>query len=128
MIRYLNLDDLLEIHGRVLEATGGAEGVRDIGLLDSALARPQAAFSGLDLYPTISEKAAALLHSLIKNHPFVDANKRTAFTAMDLFLRINGFRLTGSEDEKYTFVMAVADGSLLFPNIAPWIGNHIKKA
>ncbi|MEK6683438.1 MAG: Fic family protein [Nitrospirota bacterium] len=69
MIRYSSLDDLLEIHGRVLEETGGAEGVRDIGLLDSAIARPQAAFGGLDLYPTIPEKAAALIHSLIKNHP-----------------------------------------------------------
>ena len=92
---YLTLEDLLEIHRRVIESTGGSDGIRSIPLLDSAVARPQATFGGIDLYPALPEKAAALLHSIISNHPFVDGNKRTGFTAMDVFLISRRIRYYG---------------------------------
>lgn len=123
---YLTIEDLLEIHKSVVENTGGAEGIRSIPLLDSAVARPQATFGGVDLYPTLSEKAAALLHSVISNHPFVDGNKRTGFTAMDVFLRLNGFQLTTGEDEKYDFVISVATGTIPFSKMTDWIAQRLE--
>jgi len=83
----LSLEDALEIHRQVIAETGGSPGIRDVRLLDSAMHRPQASFAGLDLYPGLAEKAAALLHSLVMNHPFVDGNKLRAHST-----RFNGFR------------------------------------
>ena len=123
---YLTLEDLLEIHRRVIENTGGSDGIRSIPLLDSAVARPQATFGGIDLYPSMPEKAAALLHSIICNHPFVDGNKRAGFTAMDVFLRLNGYHLAGGEDEKYDFVMGIASEAISFSKIASWIEQRIE--
>lgn len=107
-MNYLYPNQVLFLHKRVLESSGGAEGVRDEGLLESAVYRPQASFGGADLYPDVFSKAAALGHSLIKNHPFIDGNKRTGFEALRLFLRINGLDLKASENEKFEFVMKVA--------------------
>lgn len=87
MTRYLTPQQVLFIHARLIATTGGEHGVRDVGLLASAVARPQATFDGADLYPDLSEKAAALMDSLTRNHPFVDGNKRTAIAAAALFLR-----------------------------------------
>jgi death-on-curing protein len=122
---YLTLEDVLEIHRQVIAETGGATGIRDVGLLDSAIHRPQASFAGIDLYPGLAEKAAALMHSLILNHPFLDGNKRTAFTAADVFLRLNGQNFAASEDELFEFVTAVADGQMSFEQIGPWIKTHL---
>jgi len=123
---YLTLEDLLEIHRRVIESTGGSDGIRSIPMLDSAVARPQATFGGIDLYPSIPEKAAALLHSIICNHPFVDGNKRTGFTSMDVFLRLNGYYLVAGEDDKYDFVMGVASEDIAFSKITSWIEQKIE--
>ena len=87
-------------------------GVRDEGLLESALAQPQATFAGEFLHSTIYEQAAAYLYHLAMNHPFVDGNKRTAFAAMDTFLRINGYCLVLPNEEVYAFVLEVANGNL----------------
>ena len=125
MTIYLTLEDLLEIHRRVIAETVGSAGIRDVGLLDSAIHRPQASFAGIDLYPGLAEKAAALMHSLILNHPFLDGNKRTAFTAADVFLRLNGQNFAASEDELFEFVTAVADGQMSFEQIGPWIKTHL---
>jgi death-on-curing protein len=125
MIIYLTLEDVLEIHRQVIAEPGGATGIRDVGLLDSAIHRPQASFAGIDLYPGLAEKAAALMHSLILNHPFLDGNKRTAFTAADVFLRLNGWKLAANEDELFKFVTAVADGQMSFEQIGPWIKTHL---
>lgn len=122
---YLTLEDLLEIHRRVIESTGGSDGIRSIPLLDSAVARPQATFGGIDLYPALPEKAAALLHSIISNHPFVDGNKRTGFTAMDVFLRLNDYHLLAGEDEIYELVMSVASESIALSKITSWIEQRI---
>jgi death-on-curing protein len=121
MTVFLRLEDMLEIHRQVIEATGGAAGVRDVGILDSEVHRPQAGFGGALLYLELHDQAAALLHSIAMNNPFVDGNKRTAITAMDVFLRMNGRTLNASEDEKYDFMMQVSSGQLSFPGIVQWI-------
>ncbi|MBA3293887.1 MAG: type II toxin-antitoxin system death-on-curing family toxin [Geodermatophilaceae bacterium] len=105
---YLQLDDLLKI----AERTIGTAVVRDSGLLESALVRPQASYFGVDPYPTLEEKAAALLHSLVGNHALIDGNKRLGLAAMIAFLGMNGRRLTMTNDEAYDFVMAVATREL----------------
>ena len=106
---FLDLEDLLHIARRTL---GTEPDVRDHGLLEAALARPQATAFGADAYPTTEEKAAALLHSLARNHALVDGNKRLALAATIAFLGINGLRLTFSNDEAYDLVIAVATGEL----------------
>ncbi|MEW6499353.1 MAG: type II toxin-antitoxin system death-on-curing family toxin, partial [Cyanobacteriota bacterium] len=91
--RFIAKEMVLAIHARQLDKFGGTSGLRDAGLLDSALAQPQATFSGELLHPTIAEQAAAYLYHLAMNHPFVDGNKRTAFAVTDTFLRVNGYSL-----------------------------------
>lgn len=105
---YLDLDDLLHIAGAVLPSVD----VRDVGLLESALARPQASAFGSDAYPELHTKAAALLHSVASNHGLVDGNKRLALAATIASLGINGWRLTLTNDEAYELVVAVASGEL----------------
>lgn len=103
---------VLSIHARQIERFGGTPGVRDEGLLESALAQPQATFGGEFLHPTISEQAAAYLYHIAMNHPFIDGNKRTAFAVMDTFLRLNGCALNLTDDRAYDLVMRVARGTM----------------
>jgi death-on-curing protein len=105
---FLDLDDLLHVAARTL----GEVQVRDIGLLESTLARPRSTAFGEDAYPTLHAKAAALLHSLARNHPLVDGNKRLALAGTIAFLGLNGIRLTLSNDEAYDLIVAVASGEL----------------
>lgn len=127
-MNYLYPNQLLFLHKRVIEASGGSQGVRDQGLPESAVYRPQASFAGADLYPDLFSKAAALGHSLIKNHPFVDGNKRTGFESMRLFLRMNGFDLKAGEDQKYDFIMKIASSSELAEHqIAEWLRSRSRK-
>jgi death on curing protein len=109
MTEFLDVEDLLEIAPL---AAGGPVVVRDQGLLAAAAARPQATVLGEDAYPTLPEKAAALLHSLVRNHALVDGNKRLGWLATFVFLDINGHRVVASQDEVVELVLAVADGSL----------------
>ena len=106
---FLDLDELLYVAVRTL---GAEPEVRDLGLLESALARPQASAFGQDAYPTIHEKAAALLHSVARNHALVDGNKRLALAAAIAFHGLNGVRLTLTNDEAYDLVIGVASGKL----------------
>ena len=106
---FLDLDDLLHVAERTL---GAAPQIRDVGLLQSALARPQASIVGDDAYASIHAKAAALLHSLARNHGLVDGNKRLALAAVLAFYGLNGIRLTLTNDEAFDLVMAVASGEL----------------
>ena len=103
---------VLSIHARQIERFGGTPGVRDEGLLESALAQPQATFGGQFLHPTISEQAAAYLYHIAMNHPLIDGNKRTAFAVMDTFLRLNGCALNLTDDRAYDLVMRVARGTM----------------
>ena len=105
---HLDLDDLLHIARRTL----GEFEVRDVGLLESAAARPRSTAFGEDAYPSIHDKAAALLHSIAGNHPLVDGNKRLSLAATIAFYGLNGMQLTLSNDEAYELVMAIAAGEL----------------
>lgn len=105
---YLTLEDLLHIAGRTL----GSVELRDVGLLEAALARPQASAFGRDAYPSMHSKAAALLHSIARNHALVDGNKRLALASVIAFYGLTNFRLTMTNDEAYDLVMAVASGDL----------------
>lgn len=107
MTEHLRLDDLLAI-----EAALGSPGVRDVGLLESALARPRASVFGEDAYPTLAMKAAALVHSVVTNHALVDGNKRLGLVALRLVLGMNDHDLVATQDEKFDLIMAIADGSL----------------
>ncbi|MCP2255932.1 death on curing protein [Prauserella aidingensis] len=107
---YLTLPELLHVGERTL---GGEVPIRDSGLLQSALARPRSTAFGAEVYPGLEEKAAALLHSLARNHALVDGNKRLALAATIAFLGVNGRRLTLSNDQAYEFVMNIAAGTLV---------------
>ncbi len=107
---FLTLEEILEIHAEMLSDYGGATGIRDLGLLNSAMAMPEAAFSGQYLHSSLYEMAAAYLFHLVQNHPFVDGNKRTGAAAALVFLTTNGLNLTSSEEDYYDLVIAVAEG------------------
>jgi death-on-curing protein len=92
-MRYVTLGEVVELDRRLLQATGGAPGVRDFGALESAVSQPKATFGGSDLYPTLPEKAAALCLALVQGHPFVDGNKRAGHAAMETFLVLNGHEI-----------------------------------
>jgi death-on-curing protein len=126
-MNYLNTNQVLAIHDQVVEQAGGSRGVRDIGLVDSAAARPQATFGRKDLYPDIFSKAACLGHSLIRNHPFVDGNKRTGYMSIRLFLNINGYDIKASKDKKYKFVMEIAEKERDESSIAEWLKKYSQK-
>ena len=121
---YLTAEQVLFIHARLIAETGGEGGVLHLGMLQSAVARPQASFDGQDLYPGLFSKAAALLESLIGNHAFVDGNKRAAITSAGLFLRINGHRLTASNQELEDFTLQCAQGLVMLEQIALWLEDH----
>ncbi len=119
---YIRVDDILAIHADQIERYGGGEGIRDPGLLDAALFRPQTGY-----YPTLIEEAAALWESLSQNHPFVDGNKRTAFAATYVFLAINGLDITATDNEAQDFVLGLYDtSSLSSDNLRAWLGENTK--
>jgi death on curing protein len=123
-MQYLTPQQVLFIHARLIAETGGAQGLRDIGLLASAVGRPQATFEGQELYPDLFTKAAALLASLILNHPFLDGKKRTGMTAAALFLQQNGQLLQTSNSELESFTLRVANGGLSVNEIAAWLEEN----
>lgn len=126
-MRFLEIDEVMAIHDRVREIGGGREGILDFTLLHSATERPKASFGGNDLYPDIFEKAAALIHSLIQNHPFSDANKRTGFVSAVRFLYINGYRLNFTEKEVLGFVIKIQKKKIKLATIALWFKSHSRK-
>lgn len=125
-MRYLTIPEVLFIHFQVIERFGGRHGVLNLGGLESAVARPQATIEGDDLYPSVLEKAAVLLHSLVLNHPFQDGNKRTAFTALGLILHYNGMVLEGSRTDAENFVVNVADTHVDVETIVDWLQSHTR--
>lgn len=120
-MEYLTVAEVLLLHARLIQCTGGSGGVRDVGLLESALARPQATFGGEDLYPDLWSKAAALMHSLVQNHPFVDCNKRTALAATGIFPQLNGHTPSASNDEALAFTRQVTVGGMELQEMAAWL-------
>ena len=120
----ISVKDAEEIHKVLINTFGGSHGVRDINGLESALARPFQSFENQELYPSVILKAAALLESILLNHPFIDGNKRVGYTLMRLFLLSNGFDIEASQDDKYEFIISVASGKKDFDGIAEWLTVH----
>ena len=123
MTDYLTVAEVLAIHADQIERYGGADGVRDPGLLEAALYRPQTGY-----YAGLIEEAAALWESLSQNHAFIDGNKRTAFAATYTFLAINGARLTACAEETYAFVAALYEANeFSFDRLVPWLRDHVTR-
>ena len=125
-MRYLTLGEVVELHRRLLEATGGAPGTRDVGALESAIAQPKATFGGVDLYPTLAEKAAALCFSLVQGHPFIDGNKRVAHAAMATCLVLNGTDIDGPVDDQERLMLDLAAGRIDRSHLTDWLRSHLK--
>ena len=113
-----------ELHKVLIEKFGGTTGLRDIGGLQSALSRPFQTFNNVDLYPSVLEKAAALIESILNNHPFIDGNKRTGYVLTLLFLMSSGYDINASQDVKYQFVIDIASGKMKFEKILNWLQIH----
>jgi death-on-curing protein len=120
-MRYLTLAEVLELHTRVLAATGGSSGIRDLRVIESAVAQPKATFDEQDLYPTVPEKAVALGYALIRGHGFVDGNKRVAHAALEVFLVLNGLELGPGVDEQERVFLALAAGSMRREEFLTWL-------
>jgi death on curing protein len=127
-MKYLTAEQVLFIHARLIAETGGSHGIRDLARLESAVARPQATFNGKELYPDIFLKAAALLDSLVNNHPFVDGNKRTGISSAALFLRANGWRLTATNIELVKFTLQVAVSHPELASLGEWFRRRCHRA
>ena len=128
MIEYLSLAQILHLHEAQIDAFGGAGGTRDKGALESAVARPTMTFGGEDLYPDVAAKAAALMHSLVLNHPFVDGNKRVGAAAAEFMALLNGFELKASDDELEDLTLAVAKGEMDIEPLTIWLRQRVVRA
>ena len=120
----ISFQEVIVIHSILIEKFGGKQGIRDKNALESALNRPYQTFEGKDLYPSIIEKVAALLESLIKNHPFNDGNKRIGYSISRLILLNNNLDIKASESEKYDFIMQIAENKLEYIHILEWLKIH----
>lgn len=127
-MKYLTVKDVLLLHELQIEIHGGSHGLRDLGLLESAVARPQSTFGGQDLYPDIFMKGAALVHSLLLNHQFVDGNKRTAMYSVMAFLELNGYEFVAEQKEVVDTAMWIENKKPELEEIAAWLKNHTKKS
>jgi len=125
-MRYVTLAEVVDLHRRLLQATGGAHGIRDLGALESAVAQPKATFGGADLYPTLVEKAAALCLSLVLGHPFVDGNKRVGHAAMETFLILNGAEVDAQVDDQERLMLDLAAGRIGRSQLTDWLRQHLK--
>jgi death-on-curing protein len=121
----ITLDDAVKIHSILIERFGGTKGVRDKNSLESALLRPYQTFDKKQLYLSPAQKAAAIIESIITNHSFLDGNKRFGYAAMRLTLLSDGMDIIASEDEKYDFVIKIAQGIFKYPDILNWINSKI---
>jgi death-on-curing protein len=123
VVQFLSLDEAIAIHERLIDKFGGTPGLRDKGLLESALFRPQTGY-----YEDLAQMAAALFESLISNHAFVDGNKRVAFFTCDIFLRLNGWKLSVEPNSGYEFIVgSLEKGNCDFDHLLPWIERHLEK-
>jgi death-on-curing protein len=125
MIRYVTLDEVLELHRLLLEQSGGGPGIRDLGMLESAVAQPAMTFGGQDLYASLADKAAALGFSLVMNHPFVDGNKRIGHAAMETFLVLNDLEIAAEVDEQERVILALAAGVMRREEFTTWVHSHV---
>ncbi|QDH20373.1 type II toxin-antitoxin system death-on-curing family toxin [Saccharibacillus brassicae] len=123
-MKMITVDQLLIYHQKIIKATGGANGIRDQGLLESVLGKVEQTFDGKELYPGLTRKIAVVAFSLIKNHGFVDGNKRIGVAVMLLLLRLNGYSIRYSQDELVQLGLGTAEGKLNEKDIEEWIVRH----
>lgn len=123
-MKYLSVKDILLLHGMAIDASGGSHGLRDLGLLESAVARPQSSFAGEDLYLNLFLKAGALIHGLLRNHPFIDGNKRTSMYSAMTFLELNGYKFKATQKEVVKFTLKVENKNLSVEQISKWLKKH----
>ncbi|HSW97089.1 MAG TPA: type II toxin-antitoxin system death-on-curing family toxin [Candidatus Saccharimonadales bacterium] len=126
-MKYLTVADILLLHSIAIDEFGGSHGLRDLGLLESAVKRPQATFDGIDLYQSIFDKAAALVHSLLMNHQFVDGNKRTAMFAVMTFLELDGYIFDATQKEVVEYALYIENSHPEIEEISAWLKTHSKK-
>lgn len=124
---FLALEQILIIHEDQIDRYGGSHGLRDLALLESAIYRPQTTFSGQELYSTVFDKASALLHSLVMNHPFIDGNKRTGAVSMIIFLGLNGIELKTDQDKLIEVILQVENKTLTIEQLSEWIKSHAQE-
>ena len=120
-VRYLTLAEVLTLHARLIDQSGGTPGLRDLGALEAAVGQPKQTFDGADLYESLLQKAAALGFGLIQNHPFVDGNKRVGHAAMEVFLLLNGYALNATVDDAERIILGVAAGTLDRAALHAWL-------
>ena len=125
-MRYLRLSQVLYLHDRILKESGGRHGIRNQGGLESALALPRQTFGETELYPSILDKAAILCFSLVKNHPFIDGNKRVAHAAMEIFLIWNNMELSAGIDEQEQTMLHLASGRMNHKELVAWLQANIR--
>ena len=125
-MRYITLPEIVELHRRLLQATGGAPGIRDLGALEAAVAQPKGVFDSADLYSTLVEKAAAFCFSLMQNHPFLDGNKRVGHAAMETFRVLNGAEVDARVDDQERVILDLAAGRIDRIQLIDWLRQHLK--
>lgn len=123
-MKTLSKRQILMLHQQLVEQTGGSDGIRDDGLLDSALSAPFQSFDNTDVYPSLQQKAARLCFGLVKNHPFVDGNKRIGAHAMLVFLAVNGVELTYTQTQLSDIILQVAADEKAYPDLLDWLLCH----
>lgn len=121
----ISIKEVEQIHNLLIEEFGGAKGTRDKGALDAALNRPFATFDQKELYPLPADKAAAIIESILTNHPFMDENKRTGYVLMRVILLQSGQDIQAEQEDKYNFVISIATGKLPFDGIKKWIDEKL---
>jgi len=124
-MRYLGVGEILRLYQQLMRTTGGQLGVRDLGLLQSAVAQPKVTFEGSELYASTVDKAAALGYSLVMNHPMIDGNKRLGHAAMELFLALNGFEIQADVGEQERIMLHLASGELARDEFVTWLEKHV---
>lgn len=125
-MRHLALAEVLALHRLLIDETGGSDGIRDLGALESAVAQPRMSFGGDDLYPTLIDKAAALGYSLVMNHPFIDGNKRIGHAAIEALLRLNGFEIVAPVDEQEALFLSLAAGDTSRQRLTDWLETRAR--
>lgn len=122
----ISIDEVKILHQTLIENFGGSQGIRDKGALGSTLARPFQTFDNSELYPSVIEKAASLVESILINPPFIDGNKRTGYTLLRLYLLQNGLDIVTSSDNKYEFIINIASGAFQYDKILEWLKTYVK--
>ena len=123
----INIEIVKYFHSILIDEFGGSIGIRDLNALNAAIQRPYSTFDGKDLYPTIYDKAAALVESLVRNHAFIDGNKRIGYVMLRFFLIESGYDLSASQTDKYNFIIEISKGNLDFDSIKKWIVQNAQK-